>query len=167
MTYQYKEYIEELLRTSGNRATRSGVVISELLEVYKKAEKYNELVILSKNLKDDEDKDPIKELAITMVTERLNEWIEQIYKDEGVRIYLPPNKKYSGIKQSTNEVVMYVSGIYEENPKAMTPEKVIDKYINSKFMMLLKLMQPTKEVILHAGTDVSKYQDGYTHIDIK
>lgn len=171
MTYQYKEYIEELLRTSGNRATRSGVVISELLEVYKKAEKYNEIeeIMLSKKPEDEVDENPIKELAIKMVTKHLNDWIQQVYKDEGVMIYLPPNKKYTGIKEPTNEVVMYVTEIYEENllEMKMTPKGVIEKYIKPKFMTILKLMEPTREVVLHAGADVSRYQDGYTHIDIK
>jgi len=169
MTYQYKEYIEELLRTSGNRATRSGVVISELLEVYKKAEKYNEIeeVILSKKAKDKEDEEPMKEWVIEMITDHLNEWFEQVYKDEGIKIYLPPNKKYLGIKQPTNEVTMYIDELYKENPMIGSPIQVIEDYIKPKFKKILALMKPTSEVVLHVGENVSDYQDGYTHIDIK
>lgn len=166
MKYKYKEYIEELIRTPDNRATESDTVIYELAEVYKKAEKYNELVMLEKD-KNDEYEDPIKELAITMITNHLNGWIEQVYKDEGIMIHLPPNKKYAGINQPTNEVVMYISEKYAENPMTITPKQAIEEYMKPKLVNILKLIQPTNEVCLHVGTKISEDQDRYTHIGIK
>jgi len=165
MTYQYKEYIEELLRKSGNRATRSGVVISELLEVYQKAEKYNQLEEIMQSKEPNEA--PMKEWVIEMINAHLKGWFEKLYKDEGIKVYLPPNKKYAGIKQPTNEVAIYIYELYQDNPLIGSPIIVIEDFIEPKFKKILALMKPTNEVVLHVGENVSDYRDGYTHIDIK